>query len=75
MIAFAYLKFFADDVIVIFGVNCGSSCIRSCVAHHWRTIFDEVSGGPILRQGASFATNNLSSGDTLKDEPTAATIA
>jgi hypothetical protein len=52
MIAFAYLKFFADDVIVIFGVNCGSSCIGSCVARHWRTMFDEVSDGPILRQGA-----------------------
>ena len=42
---------------------------RSCVAHHWRTMFDEVSDGPILRQGASLATNNLFSGDTLRTSP------
>jgi hypothetical protein len=70
MIAFAYLKFFADDVIVIFGVNCGSSCVGSCVARHWRTMFGEVSDGPILRQGASLATNNLFSGDTLRTSRT-----
>jgi hypothetical protein len=42
----------------------------SPAAHHWRTMFDEVSDGPILRQGASLATNNLFSGDTLRTSRT-----
>jgi hypothetical protein len=33
-------------------------------------MFGEVSDGPILRQGASLATNNLFSGDTLRTSRT-----
>ena len=65
------LEFFGVKLrIVMYPIMRGAP-----LAHHWRTMFDEVNDGSILRQGASLATNDLFPGDSAQDEPTAASIA
>ncbi len=71
VIASARLNF-VEDVIVLefFGVKLRMVMYLIMRGTPWRTIFDKVNDGSILRQGGSLATNDSPRGTALRTSPT-----